>query len=502
MGSIDKGLLRNSVVFALASVVQKLVQFALVPVIITYVGREALKVYDVALVYATLFAMLCVMGLDVAASVHYFDTKKTRAERARVLSSGLYIQGITTAILLGLLVVLHQPLGRSMFGGDEATARGWTIVLWSVPGTVAINYALNILRWVERSATYLALCALQVAGALLPALYLVLLHGKGLDALLWSHVGGMTLAGVAGLWLVRRELGGQGAWRRPAWSAMRPLISYGLVFGCASFFFGLLPAMDRSFLLRFGLNDTLPEYALAARLGAVPGLVTTAVGLAASTHAFRIWHRTDAAAEVYHLARAILVFFLALVPVSLVAKDWLVELFANAIQYPHTAELLPFFFYGCVADGALYFAMLGLYKSKRAWPPLIVLAASTGIAGLLNIVLIPTLGIAGAALAFTLAKSVQVVFSWIWSSRYWHIRVPVRPLAIALGLSLSLTWCAYRLPLGWYTLMVLLAVGAAGAWIKQTGMLHGLLRPHGPKDASAEEKIAETESASLHHDVL
>ena len=145
--------------------------------------------------------------------------------------------------------------------------------------------------------------------------------------------------------------------------------------------------------------------------------------------------------------------------------------------------------------------MLGLYRSKRAWPPLIVLAASTGVAALLNISLIPMMGIAGAALAFALAKTVQVVLSWWWSNRYWSIRLPVRALLIALPMSLALSWCAYRISTGWYAPLVLLAVGGAFAWLMQGGMLQGLLRPSGNDEASAEEKVAATESASLHHDV-
>lgn len=503
MSGAGKGLLRDSAVFALASVVQKCVPFVLVPVITAHLGKEAFKVYDVALLYALLFSWLGVLGQDVAASVHYFDAEKSEVQRTRVLSSGLYIQAAATAVVLAVLALLHRPLGAAMFGGDAATAHGWTLALWGLPGAVVVNYTLNILRWVGRSGAYMALCSIQVAGALLPALYLVFARGQGLDAILWSHVGGSTAAGVAGLWLVRREAGENDAWLHPTWSVLRPMISYGVVFGGAAFFFGLLPALDRSFLLRFGMEDVLPEYALAAKIGAIPALLITAVGLAVSTYAFRTWHRAGAAAEMHNLARVVLVLFLALVPVALVGKDWLVELFADSREYSRTAALLPFFLYGWVADGALYFAMLGMYKSKRALPPFIVLAASTGVAALLNVLLIPMLGATGAALAFALAKCMQVALSWWWSNRYWHIRLPVGLLLAALIVSLALSWSSYHLHTSVYILVVLLSIGFAAAWMKLTGMLDVLLSIRRTEDdeASRDELVAATEATSLHHDV-
>src|SRR5215210_3777648 len=100
-----KNLLKDSVVYGAANVIQKLVPFFIIPVIIHQLGQTALKLYDVSFVYAYLFSWLIILGQDAAASVFYFDNTKTSFNKKQVLGYAF----ITQWAFLALLAILFFP---------------------------------------------------------------------------------------------------------------------------------------------------------------------------------------------------------------------------------------------------------------------------------------------------------------------------------------------------------------------------------------------------------
>ncbi len=71
-----KSLFKDSVVYTIANIIQKLAPLIVIPIVIKYLGDEALKIYDLSFVYVYLFSALVFLGLDSAASAFYFDQKK------------------------------------------------------------------------------------------------------------------------------------------------------------------------------------------------------------------------------------------------------------------------------------------------------------------------------------------------------------------------------------------------------------------------------------------
>src|SRR4051812_17494167 len=113
-----KALFKDSIVYAFAGVIQKLVPFLIIPVITSYLGNQALKIYDVSFVYAYLFSWLIILGQDNAGAIYYFS-KKEGIDRRQILNHGLLIQLGFLILLAAFFLILKNPLADALFGIDK-----------------------------------------------------------------------------------------------------------------------------------------------------------------------------------------------------------------------------------------------------------------------------------------------------------------------------------------------------------------------------------------------
>ena len=200
-----KHLAKDSLVYGLSSVLQKLVPFLVIPVITSYLGSNALKVYDVSFVYAYLFSWLIIMGQDSPASVFYFSNKN-EFDKKKVLNHGLIIQAAVLAILATIFWPLRHTLAGLLFHADAEIESYWLKALWIVPGHILLNYVLNILIWQKKKNSYFFLCLLQVV-LTLGGVGLMIMVFKGTTSDLFTMLVLSTSAtALTGLWMIRKEV--------------------------------------------------------------------------------------------------------------------------------------------------------------------------------------------------------------------------------------------------------------------------------------------------------
>ena len=145
-----KSLFKDSVVYGIANVVQKITPLVIIPIIISHLGKNAFKVYDLSFVYAYLFSSLVVLGQDSAASVFYFDKKNDHFNKKQVLAYSFFIQVFTILGYLLFFYPFRHEVAAFVFHGDTYQARYWILALSVIPGYFMFNYGLSILlinRW-------------------------------------------------------------------------------------------------------------------------------------------------------------------------------------------------------------------------------------------------------------------------------------------------------------------------------------------------------------------
>lgn len=439
-----KGLLKDSVVYGIANAVQKLVPFFVVPIVIHQLGQTALKLYDVSFVYAYLFSWLLILGQDAAASVFYFDTTKTSFNKKQVLGYGFMTQWAFLLLAAFLLLPFKNSLASWAFSADPVIGSYWLKALLVIPGHLLLNYTLNILLWQKRKREYVALCICQTLFSLTSVYISVVVLKGNLETLFYCLIGSTTVCGIMGFFITRNDMLLQPfPVNKPL---LKKLLWFGIPFAFTSFFHQLLPSIDRYFLLHYGYLQELPQYIVAVKLGGLISMGIGAFALAFTPYSMAKLNEADAEKEMSSLFHFVAVAGFILIPVLLLFKDLLLRLFADS-SYVVSGKLLPFFFFGWLFDLFSYFSMLGIYKGQNSVLILALFVTGILLISALNILLIPRIGVYGAALAFCISKAALFFVPLVYLRKHFKLAVHVESFVAAFAIAVVYSYLIYQLPL-------------------------------------------------------
>lgn len=467
-------LVRDSVLYGAMNALQKLAPFFILPLVIRHLGKEGLKIYDVAFGYAFLFSWLIILGQDAAASLLFFDERKTSFAKRQVTGYAFFLQVISLLFFGGLLSAFADVWSRFLFSGAPAIARWWRTALWVLPGQIALNYALNLLLWRQRKAAYAMLCFLQMALSVTGVFLSLVCFNGHLALLFYSIIGSTSLTAVAGLFMVKEQ------WRIPLFplntALIKILLRLGLPFALTAFFQQLLPAADRFFLLHYNYGAALAPYVLASKLGSLVNFGTSAFVLAFTPYSLAKLNDDDAEEELSRLFGVVSTVAFLAVPFALLFKNVLIAVFAD-VSYKEAAKLLPFFFFGWVFDLFGYFTVLGIYRSHKTHLSLLLFLTGFLLLCLLNVLLVPQWGLYGAALGFCLCKMALFFLSLFWLRKHFYLRLHAASFGTAFLLAAGCSYSIYTLP-PWVNVFACAVLGFAffGYWRKKGGDVFFLFR--------------------------
>lgn len=466
-----KSLFKDSVVYGLANVIQKITPLVIIPIIISYLGKDAFKIYDLSFVYAYLFSSLVVLGQDSAASVFYFDKNKDHFDKHQVLSYSFFIQVFT---ILGYLVFFYpfrNEVASFIFHGDINQSHYWIIALSVIPGYFMFNYGLNILLINRRKTEYVSLCFLQAILTMGGVYLAIVIYGSDIARLFYVVIGSISFCGLLVTFMLRKEI----------FSKILPfnfhlldkLVWFGLPFALTSFFRQIIPSIDRYFLLKYQYIDQLPQYILAVKIGSFINIAFSAFALAFTPYSLNKLHHADAEKEISGIFQLVSVISLTAIPTALIFKTPLINFFADP-SYNLAGQLLPFFLFGWAFDLFTNFALLGVYKSQKSFFVLSLLMIGTILVSALNILLVPVYGVYGAAISFCVTKVLSFAFAFFYLKKHFKITID---LSLFLAISLLTALCSflnYFLNIYLYTGIILIVLTGIGYYIYKTFKRHQL----------------------------
>ena len=420
-------------------------------------GKTALKLYDISFVYTYLFSSLVVLGLDSAASVFYFDERKTKFNKHHVLSHAFFVQVVSALFYLGLFFFFGQQFAEYAFAKDGELKEFWLLALTIIPGYIFLNYGLSILLWQKRKKEYVMLCVLQTALSTIGVYTSVIIADGSIRDVFYVIISSMSLCGLLALWIIRKEVF---PIRWPVnLDLVEKLVLFGIPFALTSFSRQLIPSIDRFFLLQNNYTQDLPQYILASKLSSFFSFATSAFVLAFTPYSLNKLNDEDAEREISELFRFITVVAFLAVPFLLLFKDLLIEFFADS-SYALAGNLFPFFFFGWVFDLFSYFTMLGVYKSQKSFIVLIILGVGVALIAALNITLIPRLGLYGAALSFCITKAAIFVITLVSLKSYFHLQLEFKSFVFIFLIALVCSYLVYTLkPYIYFPAIIFFALG-------------------------------------------
>ncbi len=447
-------------IYTLVLVIQMLIAFLVVPVVTRLLTPSAYGLLAAALVVYALLSILAAAGLPEASSRSFF-AGPDGPRRARRLVFTITLIALAVAVIVDLSGPLWAPLLGLRFGAVLALA------VWSGAAGAVLLGTQSLLRSAERAWAFAAVALIasvggQGAGLLLTALL------RSPTAYMAGIAAGTAIATVAGLAIT-------GAWRSGLASRaeLREAAALGLPIVPHSLAVSLLASADRVLIAAILGLAAAGRYQVAYAVGGIGVALITAMNqawmpLLLGTSEENRWQILLVTSRALHICAGLVAGGLALVaPLALVlaapASYGRHGLVAVAAVVAFSA--LPY------ATSGTYFQVVFLSGRTRIMALAAPLAALVNIG--LNLILLRTWGLVGAAFATVVAYAVLPVVVATSARRMVSLPQAARDALTAWMLAAPFVVAGALLPPGWVGVSgriaaVLIAAAGAGMLLRAT----------------------------------
>jgi O-antigen/teichoic acid export membrane protein len=426
-------LAKHSAIYGLGAVVARLIGVFLLPIYSRYLPhpRRDLGAVETLLALSVVLVTLLRAGISTAFFRFYFDAEDERG-RVTVVRTSFWFTMTTATAGLVAGVVLAEPISQLLFstGSRADLVRAAFVVLWA-----QMNYEqlTSLFRVEERSLAYVAATLANVVITVVMTVLLVAVWDKGATGVLVGNFAGTLVVYFVLLAYRRYQLGLEFDRR-----LFRQMQRFGMPFVPSGLALWLIDFSDRFFLVKLKGADEVGLYSIGVRISTAILMLMIALRTAWPAFAYSI-KDDDEAKRTYGFVLTYVLyvgcwFSLAL---SLLAP-WLVRLLTVPVLYPGS-RVVPLLVFGGTAYIAYTVMAIGLGRARRTQFNWIV----TGFAALvnvgLNVALIPSYGMMGAAVSTLVAYVVMFVGMTLKAQRVYPVPYQWRRVGLAVGAAVGLT---------------------------------------------------------------
>ena len=394
------------------------------PVLAYVLGPAEFGSLATAIALYQLLIVVAVVGLDRAITLQLAEDGHDRGARK------LLAYGIGLAVAVGAIALVTAPLWGPVAGLADQPMLTVAAVLWTAPGAV-VMMAMALLMAQDRLLAFAAVSLLSALGGQIFGIGLLLTVSADATTYAWGGVVSQSAAMIVGLILARPLFRG---------GIDRVLLSRALKLGAPIMVSGLsvfvLNAGDRIILQRELGAVEVGRYQVAYTVGSVVILLLVSTSQAWTP---RIAAVRDVVARTELIGRSRDELYRLLIPMLLgltLGAPVALRIVAPASFEPDGLLVVVY----VVALSALPVTALGatnreLLTSRRTRPLAVSAICAAVLNVALNFMLIPFLGILGAAVATVFAFGVQAVLQRV-SLPAGH-RLPATPRGLLAGVAVA-----------------------------------------------------------------
>jgi len=418
-----KELGRQSVIYGLGGVLNQLVNFVLVPLYSYYLTPGEFAVYE--LLFRTMQLALIVAQLGLASAIFKSALYDKASDTKTLYSTAFY-----TLAGSSLLTVAAGALLAGWLSGLLFETAAYTRLVWLTFLTAALDTFIVVpmarLRIEGRALRYSAISFAAFATRLLLNVVFVAFLKRGVNGLVEANLVQSALFFFVYLWHIRDQLA-----LRFSTAELRRLLSFSLPTVPALLGSTALVISDRYILNFYRTADEVGVYAMGYRIALVANMAVQAFQLAWPMLMFSVADSKDAE-RFYSRVLTYLFWGGGFLSVGLAALAGDILRLVSTPAYYGAAAVIPLVVLSYVFYGAYFATNIGsLLKNKTYWITIIVgisLAVQVG----LNLLLVPRIGMMGAALTTALSYLLMPIMAIAISRRFYKVRYEYGRIALTL----------------------------------------------------------------------
>lgn len=384
-------LLRSFSVYTIAAFLTQAINFLLLPLFTNYLSPGDFGILSLITTFATFLSPLILLSIDGAISIEFY--KNEFSDLRTYISSAIAISVIAASVILLIVLVLSSWLSV-IFG----IPRIWLIVT-PIFGLLETFKIINLLLFqVQKKATQYALYSISstLLNISLALFFVIVLKYNYAGRMYSQYIASILFFMLACYYLTRNKYLTIKINRK----MMHDALAYGTPLVLHSLGFIIINLADRLFVSHYHGNTALGIYSLAYTIGSLISIVALAFTNAWTPHLFELLKENTSASK-QRIVKVIYLFIGGLFLSTLVLIVMTRPVFRLFIgpKFYAGADIVPWiafssFFFGCY----LAFTNLIFYlKKNRIFGIAAVINIFVNL--VLNFMLIPQLGIIGAAYA-------------------------------------------------------------------------------------------------------
>lgn len=432
-------LLTHSTIYGIGTVLSKAVAFLMLPLYTNYLDPAAYGLLELTETTLGMIGMVAGLGITAAMTRFYFDYDSDQ-DRGRVVSTVYITTAGVSVLVVGATIALATPLALLAFGSAGSYVKLLVVGAGAMGMGVLLDVFLTYLRIRRRPAWYLSLSTANLLLSVSLNLYFLIVLKQGVLGILYASFISKTVLAVPTAIALLARVG-----VKLDLSMARRMLRYSLPLIPSEIANTVVSSSDRYFINHMVSTFATGIYGLAQKLGGVLHvLVTSPFILAFLPARFELAKRPDAARLFALVFDAYMLVMVTLTLALSVFADPIVRFMADP-QFAEARYYVPAIALSALVMGLKYHFQFGVLYSKKTQYVLYVNLVSLVIQLSGNFLLIRSLGLWGAILAFFCATLANVsLYLWLSQREFrieYHFRKNVILISLAIGaFALTYAW--------------------------------------------------------------
>ncbi len=422
-----KGLLKHSSVYSLGTLLSRIVSFIMLPVYTRCLTPSDYGIIEMLTLTTSVVTLLVSFRLTSALPRFYFGYPDQKKKDSLVSTMMIFSLIISCLVAAGLFEG-RFAVSRLVFKTDDKGVY-FGYVFASIIFEICTQIGFTYLRVRQRSFLFVGASLLQlILGLGLNILFLVYLK-MGVMGILYSIILSNGIVFLAVQVYAFADVGF--AFDR---AQLKQLLVFSLPLVPAALGNFVLNMGDRFLLARYVTTADIGTYSLGYKFGILLGVfVGTPFLQAWEPKRAELYEKDPGARAIFE--KVFLYILFAMVGGALILCAFINEIVALLAtpEYVRACLVTPFVAVGYIFYILYYTVDLGLFLKKKTFWYSIISAIAAAVNVGVNLILIPRIGMLGAAIATTISFMVLPVLAYFVSQRYYPVRYEFGKAARILG---------------------------------------------------------------------
>jgi len=422
-----QGLVNQVAGYGVGTVVNRTIGIVVACIYPILLSKDEYGRLDVIFSLTMLLGVLFAIGLDTALARFYYEQQEIQRRR-QLVSTVFFVVMAITAAAVGILLLVSKPLALWLYG-DLRYVPYFRLALVGMPFLMINSMQLLVLRLERRIRVFNVISAANLVTAAVIGISTILIFHIGAAGVFVGYIAGNVVTGIVAMWINRHEMA-----FLPMRGEVKKLLNVGLPLTFSGTALWLIGYVNRPILAHRVSADDVGLYAIAS--GAV-GMIAMMLGAfrnAWQPFAFAIMGRRGSEI-IYGHALTLFTSVAATVAVcaGLFASHGL--LIINAYTHKNwsgAAVVVGPLAMATVFSGMYLMVQTGIYIAGRTSAIALTMGIGAAANLLFNFLLIPRLGILGAACATSLGHLTALIAIYTLAQRL--VPIPYQPGKLAIAI--------------------------------------------------------------------